>query len=43
MNDHDVIVKFGKGYYSDVQGKILLALERWIREHELLPAWRRLV
>ena len=36
MNDaHHIIVKFGPGINSDMQGRAMLHLEKWLREQGL--------
>ena len=32
LPDHHVMVKFGKAIHDDLQGKAMLAMERWLRE-----------
>ncbi len=32
MNDHHVLVKFGQGIPSDLQGVVMLRLEQWLRD-----------
>ena len=36
MRDHEVIVDFGKAVPPDTQGKVLLQMERTLREHGVL-------